>query len=159
MMERFLIDSQIMPEGELKALLEHNRIEYITDADGVRFILEDGLFKWETVCRYSQSAVLIYGLYPFKATADEGTLRLLNRINGELTRGSMILSEGCVVMRTSADLYDIYGAYEAIARAIEYSAGAIVEFWQAIRHTTELTHISHGKKERRTLRTDIISRS
>ena len=132
-MERFLIDRDISPKDELIALLDHNGIEYILDDDSARFILEDDIFKWETVCRYTRSSVLVYGLYPFQTPGGDKELYLLNKINGELTRGSMLSCDGRVVMRTSADLYDTYGAYEAIARAIEYNAGAIVKFWQAIR--------------------------
>jgi len=132
-MERFLIDRNVSPKNELTALLEYNGIEYSADAEGVRFVLEDEVYKWETACRYTRSAVIVYGFYPFETTGGEETLQLINRINGELTRGSMFLGERRVVMRTGADLYDAYGAYEAIARAIEYNAGAIVKFWQAIR--------------------------
>ncbi|MDR0491503.1 MAG: hypothetical protein LBH28_09710 [Oscillospiraceae bacterium] len=141
-MDRFLIDKQVSPKDELTFLLDRNGVEYSVDADGVRFILEDNVCKWETVCRYTRSAVLIYGLYPFETGDDEATLRLLNSINGDLASGSMFLSKGRVVMRTSADLYDSYGAYEAIARAIEYNAGAIVKFWQTIRfsHTKHLSY-------------------
>ena len=143
-MERFLIDHDVSPKDELTALLEYNGVEFDADDEGVRFVLEDEIYKWETACRYTRSAVLIYGFYPFETSGDEETLRLLNEINGELTRGSMFLGKRCVIMRTSADLYDAYGAYEAIARAIEYNAGAIVKFWQAIRfvNTRFKSHIA-----------------
>ena len=130
-MDRFLIDT-VSPQDELKALLDSNGVNHSDDAEGVRFILEEGAYKWETVCRYSRTAVLIYGIYPFETQQGGEIMESLNKINGKLIRGSMILSGGRVMMRTSADLYDVYGAYEAIARAIEYNAGAIVKFWQAI---------------------------
>jgi hypothetical protein len=33
------------------------------------------------------------------------------------------------VVRTGAELFDTYAAYEAAARALEYNAGVIVAFW------------------------------
>lgn len=137
-MERFLIDRHISPRDELIALLAYNGVKYSEDKEGLRFALEDGPHVWETVCRYAGLTVLIYGLYPFETAGGEQTLRVLDRINGELTRGSMFLGGGRVVMRTGADLYDAFSAYEAIARAIEYNAGAIVKYWQTIRfHNTK----------------------
>ena len=130
-MDRFLID-KVSPQDELKMLLDYNGVNYSIEEDGVRFVFEDGAYKWETICRYSRTAALIYGLYPFETLQGDEIMKTLNRINSELIRGSMILSGGRVMMRTSADLYDAYGAYEAIARAIEYNAGAIIKFWQAI---------------------------
>ena len=132
-MERFLIDGHPSPSDELIAMLDYNGVKYIRNPEGVRFVLEDGVYKWETVCRYARSAVLIYGYYPFETAGAEETLRLLSVINSKLVKGSMFLNGKRVTMRTSADLYDAYGAYEAIAREIEYNAGAIVRFWQEIR--------------------------
>ena len=132
-MEQALIDREISPRDELVWLLDYNGVKYSEDPEGLRFILEESVYKWETVCRYTRSAVLIYGYYPFETSETDETLRLLNRINSRLISGSMLLNGKRVVMRTCADLHEIYGAHEAIAREIEYNASAIVKFWQEIR--------------------------
>jgi len=157
-MERFLIDSNISPKEELIALLDYNGFDYSAESPDIRFILEDGFYKWETVCCFTRTSVLIYGMYPFETDDCKSTLESINKVNNLLTRGSMILSEKRVIMRTSADLYDAYGAYETIARAIEYNAGAIVKFWQSLRLVNAkpgFDHISSSnteKMERRALR-------
>lgn len=74
---------------------------------------------------FAERSVLVYGIYPFKAVADTS----LSRINARLIRGAFFINDGALVMRTSADLFDAYAAYEAIARAIEYNAAAITAFW------------------------------
>ena len=126
-MSRFIIDEPD-PKGELLALLEHNAIRYSIDGYGsVRVIFSKSGCKWETVFRFAKRAVLVYGVYPFKAAPD--ACASLSKINAALVRGAFFLSGGTPVLRTSADMFDAYSAYEAIARAIEYNAGAMVKFW------------------------------
>ena len=133
-MEPYPIDIHSSAKDGLIELLDSNDIKYSKEADDFRFILEDGIHKWEAMCSCAQSAVLVYGFYPFAKAYSEETMMLLNRINGELISGSMLSSNERVIMRTSADCYDPYSACAAIARAIEYNAGAIVKYWQEIHH-------------------------
>ncbi len=126
-MNKFAIDEPD-PKSELLALLEYNAMRYSLPGDGsVRALFAKAGCKWETVFRFARRTVLVYGVYPFKAPA--GVATALSRINAALVRGAFFCSEGVLVMRTSADLFDAYAAYEAIARAIEYNADAIVAFW------------------------------
>ena len=131
-MEKFLID-EVSPEEEIAALLEYNGIQFRKTDDEFRFVLSEGNLKWETVCRWTRRVALIYGMYPFKAIDEAAMLERLNRINAELVRGCVILSNGGVTIRTDADLYDAYSAYESIARALEYNAGAMTKYWDVLR--------------------------
>ena len=129
-MDRFLLDGDLSSESELEAFLEYNGVSFVREPGGFRFLLTEGGCGWETVCRFTRRSVIIYGLYPFELT--DGILPTLNAINAKLIRGCMLLNEGGVSVRTSADLYDAYGSYEAIARALEYNAGVIVKYWSEI---------------------------
>lgn len=131
-MDAFLLDDRMDPEAELIGLLDYNGIRYRREKDCLRMTFSDAGCKWETVCRTEARTVLVYGVYPFPAANGKALTALINELNGKLTRGGFFLAEERVVMRTSADLFDSYGAYEAIARAIEYNAGAIVRFWQSL---------------------------
>ncbi len=126
-MNKFAIDEPD-PKSELLALLEHNAVRYSIHADGsVRALFAKSGCKWEAVFRFAPGTVLVYGVYPFRAAI--GAAAQCSRINAALVRGALFYSEGALVLRTSADLFDAYAAYEAIARAIEYNAGAMVAFW------------------------------
>ena len=131
-MEKFLID-EVSPEEELTALLEYNGIQFRKTDDEFRFVLSEGNRKWETVCHWTRRVVLVYGMYPFKAMDEVSMLERLNRINTELVRGCVILSDGGITVRTDADLYDAYSSYESIARALEYNAGAVIKYWEILR--------------------------
>ena len=128
-MARFLLEDETDPLQELKNLLDYNRIQYLQEDGGVRFALEEAGCRWEVIGKTAGRVVMIYGVYPFPVGADARTQAEVNRMNGALVRGSLFLTENRAVIRTSADLMDAYGAYEAIARALEYNAGAMIRFW------------------------------
>ncbi len=126
-MSRFVIDEPD-PKSELIALLDYNAVRYSIHDDGsVRALFAGNGCKWEAVFRFAKRTVLVYGVYPFRTVQDASAS--LSRINAALVRGALFYSEGALVLRTSADLFDAYAAYEAIARAIEYNSGAMVAFW------------------------------
>lgn len=133
-MNKFIID-ELNPRDELVALLDFNAMRYREEPGGAIHALfaQEG-YKWEVVFRFARRAVLVYGIYPFQAA--EGVGAALGGINARLVHGAVFVHEGAVVMRTSAELFDAYSAYEAIALAIEYNAGAVVAFW------TEVSRIS-----------------
>lgn len=128
-MERFLLDDETDPLQELKGLLDYNGIKYLAEDGGVRFAFKEAGCRWEVTCKTAKHTVMIYGVYPFPIRNDARTNAAVNRINSTLVKGSLFFSEGRAVIRTSADIIDAYGAYEAIARALEYNAGAMVRFW------------------------------
>lgn len=130
MSERFW-DEQINPLQELMDLLYDNGIRYNREGDGVRFAFSQHGCEWETVARSAQQTLLLYGMYPFRVTEETKVLQQMNEINAMLVNGSAFLHQGRVVLRTEADLFDLYSAREAVARALEYNAGAIFRFWQA----------------------------
>ena len=125
-MTKFLL-GDVNPRDELIALLEHNTMRYIEDGESVRLSFAQDGCKWETVFRFAKNTVLVYGIYPFRMC--EPDMARVNAINARLVQGSLFFHEGAVVVRTGAELIDVYSAYETIARAVEYNAGAMVEFW------------------------------
>ena len=131
-MSKFFLDEQLSPRDELINLLDYNGIHYHSDTDEIRFIFAASGYKWENICRFAQYTVLVYGIYPFKVTSKPAALELINGINAQLARGGFFLHESAVVLRTSADLFDAYSSYEAIARTLEYNAGAMVTFWNRL---------------------------
>ena len=126
-MNKFVIDEPD-PRSELIALLDYNAVRYRLHGDGtVRALFAKAGCKWETIFCFMKRSVLVYGVYPFRVAGDAAAK--LSGINAALARGAFFFSEGALVMRTSADIFDAYSAYEAIARAIEYNAGAMAAFW------------------------------
>lgn len=131
-MNKFLIDENVDPEEELLRLFDHNGIHYRCEVDGIYAVFQHDGCKWEAVFRFVEHTVLVYGLYPFRVADETRVTNVINGINAKLTRGGMFLQEGNIVMRTSADLFDAYSAYEAIARAVEYNAGAMSAFFHTL---------------------------
>jgi len=140
-MDRLIINKVISPKDELISLFEFSAINYRCEENGIRLSLADKRYKWETLCRFTQSTVLIYGMYPFKASEREKILNQLNKINRQLITGTMFLENETVVMRTSADLFDAYNTHETIARALEYNAGAITKLWRTLQPKKEIKSI------------------
>jgi hypothetical protein len=116
----------------LEALLGNSGVNYRRTENGeIRFLLLDSGRRWETVCRIQASTALFYGVYPFGfEEADRGGVVVLSdEINGKLVRGAVFFREGKVIVRTSAELFDTYTAYETAVRALEYNAGVVTAFW------------------------------
>lgn len=93
------------------------------------FRLTDRGCRWETRCRVIKSTVLFYGVYPFRDLDRSRALGLCGEINRDLTQGAVFWTDGRAIVRTGAELFDAYAAYEAAARALEYNAGVITAFW------------------------------
>lgn len=131
-MEKFQIGEQADAAAELEALLRYNGFSFRRDGELFRMVFADRGFKWETVCVCPGRTVLIYGRYPFPAVDRERARKVCEEINRQVMFGSMFLSDGRVVFRTGADLFDAYSAYEHIGRALEYNAGVMTRFWNKI---------------------------
>lgn len=130
-------NEELNPLKELMHVLDFNGIRYRQDGDGVRFAFCDGGRAWETMGRALPQTLLIYGVYPFRARDQGGMLQTLDRINAQLANGAAFLQEGRPVIRSEAALWDAYGAQEAVNQALEYNAGAMVRFWQALWEAAE----------------------
>ena len=129
---KFFIDKNISAEDELLNLLRYNGVQFSVQAGEYRFVFSENGRKWRTICKCHGSTVMIYGLYPFEVADDLPAARMVSEINAKLARGCLFFSGGKAVMRTSAGLFDAYSAYETIARALEYNAGAVMSFWDNV---------------------------
>ncbi|GHU57885.1 hypothetical protein FACS1894133_1600 [Clostridia bacterium] len=118
-----------LAESELISFFKHNGIKYRAEDGGYAFVMSQLGCKWKTVCRFTDNAVMFYGMYPFHVNAADEALALINAINGEVVRGAFFLKDNVVVMRTSTVLCDIYTAFEEITVALEYNAGYVAHFW------------------------------
>ena len=125
------------PLKELMHVLDFNGIRYRKDGGDIRFAFCDGGREWETIGRAVPEILLLYGVYPFHARDQGRLLWALSEINAQLVNGGTFLLEGRPVIRTEAALWDAYGAEEAVNRALEYNAGAMTRFWQALREAAE----------------------
>lgn len=117
-------------EELLLALLEERGAEWTRERGYIRFPVRRQGLRWEADCLCERGRVLIYGRYPF-VPADRGAaLALCNRANLRLCRGAMLLPEdGRPVLRTTAELDDIYDAAYRLRRALEENAAAVVRWW------------------------------
>lgn len=122
-------DERVDPEAALLQALAYNGIPYRKEKDGARFAFCDGGRRWETVCRYAPQTVVVYGVYPFPVADRARALEGINAAGAALARGGLFLSGDRIVLRVGADLFDAYSAGEAVTRALEYSAGAMVHLW------------------------------
>lgn len=126
------MNNQIPPLSaaeELRQLLDYNQIRYQVAGGSYYMRFADGARQWETVITCAENTVLLYGIFPFPLKKSPVLWELLNEINGALICGSVFLQDGAIILRTEADVLDIYTAYETIARALEYNAAAVSKFW------------------------------
>lgn len=114
----------------LRSMLDNDGVEWTEESGWVRFRIRHDAMIWETACCACDSALLIYGRFPFRAAAPERARRICEEINRGLVRGALYLAEdGSPVYRCRAELDDVYGADERIAAALRYSAQVIVYSW------------------------------
>ena len=131
-MSRFFLDDNISARDEVRALLEYNDVKYTANENGFHFIFAEGMRKWETTIKCKDNTAVIYGILPFAPGNKDKAVFAANDINSELTMGAVFVSDRAIVVRTGAELFDIYSAYEAIAIALEYNAGVVTEFWRRL---------------------------
>ena len=108
--------------------MDYNGFLYKVREDAFALAFEDRGCKWNTLMRGEGSCALIVSRYPFLVD-NEKAQAFCNEANKKLLFGGMYVEDDALLCRTCADLYDGYMAYEAIGRALEYNAGAIVAFW------------------------------
>jgi len=132
MSDKYFINKGLSAEDELLNLLRYNGIQFDCQNGEYRFVFSDSGRKWQTVCKCSGSTVMVYGLYPFEVAEDLRTAHTISEINAKLAYGCLFIQDAKAVMRTSAGLFDAYGAYEMIARALEYNADAVISFWDTM---------------------------
>jgi len=145
-MDKLQIGEPVDAAAELEDLLRYNGFSFRREGERFFLVFTDRGCKWETVCVCRGQMVLFYGRYPFPVADPEGARLACEEINRQVVMGSMFLSEGRLVFRTGADLFDIYSAYEHMGRALEYNAGVMVRFWTQMAScaTTNLGDLGKG---------------
>ena len=114
----------------LKSLLDSEGAQWTEESGWIRFRMRHDAMLWETACRAGDSALLIYGCFPFRPKDTERAQRACGEINRRLVRGALYLTEdGSPVYRCRAELDDVYGAEERIMAALRYSAQVIAYSW------------------------------
>ena len=114
----------------LKALLARESAEWTEEGGFLRFRVKHGGMLWETACRPSREALLIYARFPFRCREAETARKRCEEINRRLVRGALFLGEdGCPVYRCRAELDDVYGAEDRIVAALRYSAEVMARYW------------------------------
>ena len=129
-MDKFRLDGPADAKAELEQLLELNGIAAAPEGRNYRFLLSSRGLKWETLCCPTEDgAVLIYGIYPFRAGDGKKAEAFCRRVNDEARYGAMLYRDGMLIYRIGADLFDTFSAYETLGRVLEYSAGIMTRFW------------------------------
>ncbi len=114
----------------LKALLEREQVEWAEELGWIRFRMRREAMIWEISCCARPGSLLIYGRFPFQTASKERGRLICDRINRELIRGALYLTEnGEPVYRCRAELDDVYGAEERVLAALQYSAQVVSCFW------------------------------
>ena len=114
----------------LQALLEREGAEWREENGCLRFRSKHGAMLWETDCRVSDGAMLIYGRFPFCCADADEARRFCEEMNRRLVRGALYLTEdGAPVYRCTAETDDVYCAEQRIAEALRYSAQVIAYCW------------------------------
>ncbi len=114
----------------LKALLDSEGVEWSEEGGFIRFRLKRDGMLWEIACRGCGEAMVFYGRFPFRVPDTDRARRLCEKINRELLRGALFLAEdGCPVYRCTAELFDAYGAEDALISALRYSAQVTAHYW------------------------------
>ena len=114
----------------LRALLEREGAEWREENGWLRFRSKRGAMLWETDCRVTDGAMLIYGRFPFRCADPDEARMFCEEMNRRLLRGALYLREdGTPIYRCSAETDDVYGAEQRISGALRYSAQVIAYFW------------------------------
>ena len=129
-MDELRLNGPADAKAELAQMLELNGIAAVQEGDNYRFLLGSKGVKWETVCCPTEDgAVVIYGIYPFRACDGGKAEAFCRRVNEAARYGAMRYRDETLTFRIGADLFDVYSAYETLGRALEYSAGIMTRFW------------------------------
>ncbi|MBO4419359.1 MAG: hypothetical protein J5789_06015 [Oscillospiraceae bacterium] len=117
----------------LKALLDREGAEWREECGWIRFRSKHSAALWEISCRSCGEEMLFYSRFPFRCGEVEEARRRCERLNRELVRGALFLTEeGTPIYRCEAELDDVYNAERRIASALRYSAQVIVYCWGRI---------------------------
>ena len=113
-----------------KAMLENEGAEWTEESGWLRFRSKHDGMLWETACRPTEGAMLLYGRFPFSPQDPAQAKRVCEEANRKLVRGALFLTEeGCPVYRCRAELDDVYGAEGRLEAALRYSAQVITHYW------------------------------
>ena len=114
----------------LRALLLREGAEWREENGWLRFRSKHGAMLWETDCRMTDGAMLLYGRFPFRCADADAARTFCEEMNRKLIRGALYLTEdGTPVYRCTADTDDVYGAEQRISEALHYSAQVIAYCW------------------------------
>lgn len=122
------------PDGaaELAALLDDSGVPYKRSGDRFELLFTKQGRTWRTVCDCEGSRVLIYGIHPQPVSDSTAALTACSDINRQMVRGACFLAQGRIVCRTGAELSEPLTARETLARALEYNAAVLLNFWEAL---------------------------
>ena len=115
--------------AEIRNLLEFNGMDYAENDGCFRLIFCSQGRKWRTAIAAQENFAIVCGEYPFSPAEFTKGFALCSRINSEIVTGCAFVSGQSLIFKTTADIFDGYYAYEAIARALEYNAGAMLHYW------------------------------
>ncbi|MDO4962111.1 MAG: hypothetical protein Q4E57_09760 [Eubacteriales bacterium] len=154
MVDKFTIEEQPDAAKEVLRLLEYNDIAYTEEGGTYYMTFSDGMHKWETRIHVEGQRVLICSAYPYlistlpnasavpeaasalpenEAQAAAAVLMdRINEINAELAEGALFIHGDRIIVRTGADLFDAFSAYEQLARALEYNAEVLAGYWSEL---------------------------
>lgn len=120
--------AQVDARLEIQNLLDYNGFSYQLQDDAFALTFEDRGCRWNALMMGQESCAIVVSRYPFSVD-EQKAQAFCSKVNQQLLFGSLYVSEGALLCRTCADLFDGYMAYEAIGRALEYNAGVMVSFW------------------------------
>lgn len=128
-MKRFEFDKPLDAASELADLLERSGVDYQRTGSRFCFLFSSGGCKWQTVCDCAGDRALIYGIHPAPVRSRAAALAACSEVNRRAVMGGCFLSEGRLIFRTGAELFEPCAAAEALTRALEYNAAVMSAFW------------------------------
>lgn len=131
-MSRFHFEQPLDAAAELADLLSLSGVDYERTGNRFRFLFSSRGRKWQTVCDCEGERVLVYGIHPTPVRDEISALATCSNINAQVVMGGCFLSEGRLIFRTGAELFEPCAAAEALTRALEYNAAVMTAFWAAM---------------------------
>ncbi|MGI6192784.1 MAG: hypothetical protein ACOYI3_04395 [Christensenellales bacterium] len=131
-MKRYDFSQPLNADAELEDLLKQSGVDYRKTGGRFSFLFSNKGCKWQTVCDCVGERVLIYGIHPTPVRDEASALAACSEINRKAVAGGCFLSEGRLIFRTSAELFEPCAAAEALTRALEYNAAVMSAFWETM---------------------------
>lgn len=105
-------------------------LNFIEEYDAFQFTMSSGQRRWRTLLSTENNALICCAQFPW---ISGGCLKTLNQLNAETALGCFLLTEGRVVFRCGAEVFDPLTAGETAISLLRLSGNTVCRYWERVR--------------------------